>query len=125
MDKVIKAGKSGFPITKSQFLLKVGTVVNRFGLKTQFKNGVPGKDNWYGLKNRQPDIAIGVTQNCPRNRLMMMTRPVVNRYFDYLGKLMVDWACKISSINQSINQSWKAGDQAEAGGQARVHLELR
>ena len=34
VDKMIKTGKSGFPITKSQFLLKVGTVVNRLGLKT-------------------------------------------------------------------------------------------
>ena len=43
VDKVIKAGKSGFPITKSQFLLKVGTVVNRLGLETQFKMGCQGR----------------------------------------------------------------------------------
>ena len=88
VDKVIMAGRAGFPTTKSQFLLKVSTVVKRLGLKTQFKDDLPGKDYWYGLKKRRPDIAIRVAQNCPSNRLMMMTRPVINRYFDDLKKLV-------------------------------------
>ena len=67
VDKMIKAAKAGFPITKSQFLLKVGAVVKRLGIKTQFKDGLPGKDYWYGLKKRRPDITIRVTQQPPHD----------------------------------------------------------
>ena len=62
--------------------------VRKLGLKTQFKDGNPGKDYWYSLVNRRPDLAIRKPQNCASNRLNMMTRPVVYRYFDQLEALV-------------------------------------
>ena len=44
VDKAIAASEAGFPLTKRQFLMKVGTVVKKLGLNTQFKNGFPGDD---------------------------------------------------------------------------------
>ena len=118
-----KAGKSGFPITKSHFLLKVGTVVHKLGLKTQFKNWVPGEDYRYGLNNRRPDIAIRVTQNSPSNWLVMMTRPVVNRYFDDLGKLVTKlklegkpgyiWNCNETNMQHSPDSPKVVSEKGE------------
>ncbi|KAK3765036.1 hypothetical protein RRG08_023554 [Elysia crispata] len=85
VDKAIAAANAGFPLTKSQFLQKIGVTVRKLGLKTQFKDGQPGKDYWYSLVKKRLDLAIRKPQKCASNRLSMMTRPVVNRYFDQLG----------------------------------------
>ena len=81
VDKVIAAAKAGFPITKQQFLLKIGALVNKLGLKTQFKDGIPGKDYWLQLRKRRPDLVIRIPENCGSNRLQMMRREVVDNYF--------------------------------------------
>ena len=86
--KVIAAARAGFPLTKRQFLLKVGALVKSLGLKTQFKDRIPGKDYWQGIKKRPPDLVIRTPQNCASNRLHMMTRTVINKYFDDLKKLL-------------------------------------
>lgn len=80
-DKVVSAANTGFPVTKQQFLNKIGTVAENLNLKTQFKNGRPGKDYWYGLKSRRPDLTIRTPENCASNRMNMMTREVVGKYF--------------------------------------------
>ncbi|KAK3751272.1 hypothetical protein RRG08_006432 [Elysia crispata] len=101
VDKMIKAAKAGFPITKSQFLLK---------------DGLPGKDYWYGLKKRRPDITIRVTsRTAPATASWMMTRPVIDRYFDDLGKLVAElkledkpeciWNCDETGLQFSPDSS--------------------
>lgn len=86
--KVIAAANAGFPLTKQQFLLKIGSVVAKLGLKTQFKDGIPGKDYWLQLKQRRPDLVIRTPENCGSNRLKMMTREVVDRYFNDLEQCL-------------------------------------
>ena len=54
VNKVIKAYKAGFPLTKNQFPLKVAGVVKRLGLKTKFKNEIPRKNYWSELKKETP-----------------------------------------------------------------------
>ena len=100
VDKVTAAARAGFPATKRQFLLKVGALVKSLGLKTQFKDGIPRKDYWQGIKKRRPDLVIRTPQNCASNRLHTMTRTVIDKYFDDLEKLVneLDLAQKPSQI---------------------------
>jgi len=88
VDRAIRASKAGFPLTKAQFLLKVGRVVERLRLKTPFRKGIPGKDYWYELRKRRPDLTIRKPQNCASNKLAMTTRPVINGYFDELESIL-------------------------------------
>lgn len=113
VSKVISAANSGFPLTKQQFLLKVGSVVKKLGLKTQFKDGVPGKDYWLQLKKRRPDLVIRTPENCGSNRLKMMTREVVDKYFDDLEECITKlqlqdkpqqiWNCDETGLQFSPN----------------------
>ncbi|KAK3770498.1 hypothetical protein RRG08_049133 [Elysia crispata] len=100
VDTVIAAARAGFPLTKRQSLLKVGALVKSLGLKTQFKDAIPGKDYWQGTKKRRPDLVIRTPQICASNRLHVMTRTVINKYFDDLEKLLneLDLAQKSSQI---------------------------
>ena len=95
VDKVIAAARAGFPLAKRQFLLKVGALMKSLGLKTQFKDGVPGKDYWQRIKKRHPDLVIRTPQNCASNR-----DAVINKYFDDLEKPLneLDLAQKSSHI---------------------------
>ena len=105
VDKVIAEARTGFPLTKRQFLLKVGALVKSLGLKTQLKDGIPGKDYWQRIKKRHPDLVIRTPQNCASNHLHMMTRTVINIYFDDLKKLLNEL-----ELAQKPSQIWNCDE---------------
>ncbi|GFR67286.1 tigger transposable element-derived protein [Elysia marginata] len=54
VQKVVFAAEAGFPITKMQLLSKVGCLVKRLNIQTQFKDDVPSNEYWRSLKKRYP-----------------------------------------------------------------------
>ncbi|GFO22225.1 tigger transposable element-derived protein 2 [Plakobranchus ocellatus] len=42
VERILKAGKAGFPYTRDRVLAMVGYFVKKMGLKTRFVDGVPG-----------------------------------------------------------------------------------
>lgn len=88
IDKVIAVAQAGFPITKRQFLVKVGLLVKKMNLKTMFKDNVPGDDYWRCVKARRPDLVIRSPEGCNTNRMRGMNEEVVNKYFDDLMYIM-------------------------------------
>ena len=53
-----KAAEMGFGISRKQFFAKTGQLVKNLKLKTPFKNDIPGKDWFTGVKGRHPDFVI-------------------------------------------------------------------
>ena len=113
VDKVIAAAQAGFPITKRQFLMKVGMLAKKMKLNTMFKNDVPGDDYWRCLKARRPDLVIRTAESCGINRMKGTTRTVVNKYFDDLEKIVTQmdlsdkpdriWNCDETGLQFSPN----------------------
>lgn len=88
VDKVIQAAQSGFPLTKQQFLIKVGLLAKKMNLKTAFKNDIPGDDFWRGVKARRPDLVVRTPEACNTNRMRGMNQVVVGKYFDELEEII-------------------------------------
>ena len=88
VEKVISASKAGFPLTKRQFLLKVGLLAKKLNLKTQFKNNVPSQEYWRSLKRRRPDLSIRSPETCTTNRMRGMNQGLVDHYFRDLDQFM-------------------------------------
>ncbi|GFR73866.1 ATPase family AAA domain-containing protein 1 [Elysia marginata] len=88
IQKVVFAAEAGFPITKMQLLSKVGLLVKRLNLQTQFKDGVPSNEYWRSLKKRYPQVTIRAPEACASNCLRMLNEVAVGRYFDDLGRLL-------------------------------------
>ncbi|KAK3701034.1 hypothetical protein RRG08_063287 [Elysia crispata] len=78
VDKFIAATAAGLPLTKRQVLVKLGILVKNLGLKTQFKNGVPGDNCWRALKSRGPDLVIRKFESCPTNCMRRVNYAVVD-----------------------------------------------
>lgn len=54
--------KCGFPISKQGLLESVSKIIAKTGIKTPFKDGVPG-DTWYqNFLKRHPEISIRVPE---------------------------------------------------------------
>ena len=88
VDKVIQGSKAGFPLTKRQFLLKVGHLAKKRNLQTQFKDNMPSEEYWRCLKRRRPDLTIRSPETCAANRMRGMNPVVVNDYFNSLEEFM-------------------------------------
>ncbi|GFR59260.1 jerky protein [Elysia marginata] len=71
-----------------QLLSKVGHLVKRLNLRTQFKDGVPSNEYWRPLKKRYPQVTIRAPEACASNRLRMLNEVTVERYFGDLGRLL-------------------------------------
>ncbi|XP_076434920.1 uncharacterized protein LOC143274850 [Babylonia areolata] len=87
VDKVMAAAESGFPLTKRQVLIRMGTLAKTLKLKTQFR-GVPGNDYWRGLKERFPKLRLRSAESLSVSRMRMMNRVVVENYFRDYGDLV-------------------------------------
>ncbi|GFS04179.1 jerky protein [Elysia marginata] len=103
MDKVIDAAAAGLPLTKRQLLVRVGILVKKLGLKTQFKKGIPGDDYRRALKSRRPDLMIRKPEGCATNRMRGMNPVVVDHYFQDLDALItsLDLAAKPERIRNA------------------------
>ena len=90
VQKMLDAADKGFPLTKKSFLVQVARLVKRLRLQTRFRDGIPGNEYWVGVKARFPEICLRVAEALPSNRMKMVNREVVGKYFDDLGKLVHD-----------------------------------
>ncbi|KAH3801680.1 hypothetical protein DPMN_155339 [Dreissena polymorpha] len=48
----------GFEITRRMLQVKIGRIVRKLGIKSPFRNGVPGKDWIAGFLKRHPDVSL-------------------------------------------------------------------
>ncbi|XP_060600129.1 uncharacterized protein LOC132753652 [Ruditapes philippinarum] len=87
--RVTTAAGCGFGITRRDFLIKTGRLCQKMGLKTPFKNGIPGKGYFQGLKRRHPSIVIRKPEKLGTSRARCLNPTIVNRYIDDLGKLLI------------------------------------
>ena len=83
----ITLSEKGFGITKRQMLARVGTLVRQMGIKTPFKNGIPGKDWWAGFKRRHPEIVIRKPEKLSTVRSKMLNPTVVGNYLKELKQV--------------------------------------
>jgi hypothetical protein len=81
--RVTTAAGCGFGITRRDLLIKTGRLCQKMGLKTPFKNGIPG------LKRRHPCIVIHKPEKFGTSRARCLNPTIVNRYIDDLGKLFI------------------------------------
>lgn len=88
VDAIIRSAKSGFPLTKSQVLIRFGRLCHELELDTQFKNGYPGDKFWRGLKQRHQNLSIRSPECCSHNRLKALTQERVDKYFNDLHTLI-------------------------------------
>ncbi|XP_078334130.1 uncharacterized protein LOC144625794 [Crassostrea virginica] len=58
VSKVENAAAMGFGVSRRQLLVKTGRLVNKLKISTPFKDGVPGKDWFDGLRRRHPTLSI-------------------------------------------------------------------
>ncbi|GFR61927.1 tigger transposable element-derived protein 6-like protein [Elysia marginata] len=117
VQKVVLAAETGFPITKMQLLSKVGRLVKRLNLRTQFKDGVPSNEYWRSLKKRYPQVTIQAPEACASKCLHMLNEVTVGRYFDDLGRLLDKlglkkkpsqiWNCDETGLQFTHNPSLK------------------
>lgn len=56
--KVENAAAMGFGVSRRQLLIKTGRLVNKLKISTPYKEGVPGKDWFDGLRKRHPTLGI-------------------------------------------------------------------
>ena len=69
-------------------LAKTGQLVKNLSIQTSFKNGIPGKEWWKGLKGRHPDFVIKKPQKISVTRQHAMKKEVVDHYFDNLKMIL-------------------------------------
>ena len=88
IDHVTKAANCGFGITRRELLVKTGRLCQKMGIKTPFKNGVPGKAYFQGLKVRHPEVVIRKPEKLGTSRARMLNPTVVNNYVNDLGSII-------------------------------------
>lgn len=69
--------------------VKIGRIVRRLGVRTPFKNGVPGKDWVAGFLKRNQDVKLRTPQALSTVRAKLLNETVTNNFFHDL-KLLVD-----------------------------------
>ena len=66
----------------------VGNVIHNYissrGLKTPFKDGVPGKKWWKGFLSRWPALVERTPQHFPVQRALAATSDVIDKFFENL-----------------------------------------
>lgn len=87
VDKVLNCAEKGFGLSRRQMLNKAGQLCDRMNLKTPFKNKVPGKDWFRGLKNRHPEVVVRKPMKLSTMRARSMSPSVVSSYFSELNNL--------------------------------------
>ena len=82
MDTAKRAAEMGFGLSRRQLLAKTGKMVKSLKLETPFKNGIPGKEWFQGLKGRHPEITMKKPQKLSVTRAKSMNRETTEKYFE-------------------------------------------
>lgn len=82
-------GRAGFPVTKTQLIESVTSLVKKLGKDDCFSKGVPGRAWYEGFMKRHPDITKRVTQTLPLCR-SIVTEAKIRNWFreikEFLGE---------------------------------------
>lgn len=111
VSKVENAAAMGFGVSRRQLLVKTGRLVNKLKISTPFKDGVPGKDWFDGLRKRHPTLSIKKPLKLSVVRSRMLNSTVVDSYFETLNKVITD--LNLSSKPEAIWNADETGFQME------------
>ena len=109
VQKTLHAAGAGFGISRRQMLTKTAHVVKQLKLETPFKDDIPGKTWWAGLKRRHPEISIRKPEALSTVRSRMLNPVVTANYFETLFQTMSE--LKIHTQPQSIWNMDESGFQ--------------
>ena len=95
----------GFGLSRKQLFSKTGQLVKSLNLKTPFKNCIPVKDWFVGLKGRHPNFVVKKPQKLSVTRAKAMNKEV-DKYFEQLKSTIDElkvgpneiWNCDESNI---------------------------
>jgi len=81
--------KWGFGLSRREVLGMVGEFVKANGLKTRFKNGIPGEDWFLSFKQRHR-LSVKIPQNVEISRRKCQDPFIINEYFDLLKTTLLE-----------------------------------
>ncbi|KAH3782053.1 hypothetical protein DPMN_159964 [Dreissena polymorpha] len=68
--------------------VKIGRIVRKLGIKSPFRNDVPGMDWIAGFLKRHPDVSLRTPQALSTCRARMLNVTLTNSYFTDLARLL-------------------------------------
>lgn len=77
--------KCGFPLTKKDVITMISTYIRRNGIKTPFKDSIPG-DDWFRSFRKRNNLAIKTPQSVEVERRKACNPFIVYEYFGLLFK---------------------------------------
>lgn len=86
--QAMAASERGFGITRQQLLARAGRLCNSMKWKTSFKNNVPGKDWFLGLKRRHPNFTLRTPEPLSTKRSKALNPIELGKYFTELGEVL-------------------------------------
>ena len=85
-----QAAEEGFGIGVRQLQVKTARVAHRLSIETPFKEGIPGREWFAGVKKRHPDMSLRKPEATSSARLRTMKRSVVDDYFQALSNIIIE-----------------------------------
>ena len=76
VEAVTTAASCGLGTTRKGLLIKTGRLCQKLGIKTPFKDGIPGKGYFEGLKKRHASITIRKPEKLGISRARMLNQSV-------------------------------------------------
>ena len=88
----LEAADTGFGVSRKQLMRidgrRAGQLCQRLNIQTPFKDGIPGKDWFLGLKARLPELSLRKPQKLSTARSQRMNKADVDHYFWLLGGVL-------------------------------------
>ena len=81
VDEAFDAADKAFGISRVQLMMRAGRIAKEAKTKTSFKNDIPGKDWWLGLKKLHPRLVLCKPEGTASSRLKGLDVEKVGRYF--------------------------------------------
>ena len=75
-------------MSRQQLLVQAGRLCKARNIRSPFRNGVPGKDWFYGLKRRHPGLVLKSPEALSDVRYRALNPTAVGRYFVELGQVL-------------------------------------
>jgi hypothetical protein len=115
-------GDWGYGLTFSY----IQSIIAEYLLQTEqqysFKNGKPGKDWWYGFKNRwKTQLPLKLAENIASTRAASCTEEIINRYF-------INCQSKFNEEGIDLNKGsfvWNCDETGFSGDQGRIEILCR
>ena len=86
----IDAANSGFGLTRLGIMKKAGEICRKVGVKTPFRQNIPGKDWWAGFKKRHPEVTLRKPESLSSLRSRAGNPVTVGKYYMELNKILKD-----------------------------------